>query len=184
MNTEPAFLNESENIYTGLEEKAKAIYNYTLAVNAYQTIRRNYGLGCFMSQADIHALGFIEDSPGITAKQLAELTFKTKGTISTTLSHLEHDGYIEQRINPDNRRERNLYLTEKGRLISRQHIAYDRKTTAEYITELTEHCTDQEINAFFKVLYYRTEWVKKTIIREKGSGIPNKTDKSCVRQIK
>lgn len=171
MNTEPGFMNQSENIYTNLEGKAKAIYNYTLVVNAYQALHRDYGLGYFMSQADIHALGFIEENPGITAKQLAELTFKTKGTISITLSHLEHEGYIEQHINPDNRRERYLYLTEKGILVCRQHIAYDRKTTAEYLTELAENCTVQEINAFFKVLYYRTEWVKKTIMREKSSGI-------------
>ncbi len=170
MNTEPGSMDQSEDIYTDLEGKAKAIYNYTLAVNVYQALRRDYGLGYFMSQADIHALSFIEENPGITAKQLAELTFKTKGTISTTLSHLEHDGYIEQHINPDNRRERNLYLTEKGVLVCRQHIEYDRKTTAEYLAELSENCTAQEINAFFKVLYYRTEWVKKTIMREKNSG--------------
>lgn len=169
MKTESTFTNQSDNIYADLEGKAKAIYNYTLVVNAYQALRRNYGLGYFMSQADIHTLSFIEENPGMTAKQLTELTFKTKGTISTTLSHLEHDGYIEQRINPDNRRERNLYLTEKGKLVCKQHTTYDRQTTAEYLAELAENCTAQEINAFFKVLYYRTEWVKKTIIREKNA---------------
>lgn len=174
MNKEPLFADEPESIYTDLEGKAKAIYNYTLVINVYQALRRDYGLGYFMSQADIHTLSFIEENPGITAKQLAEITFKTKGTISTTLSNLERDGYIEQRINPDNRRERNLYLTDKGMLVCRQHIAYDRKTTAEYLTELAENCTPQEINAFFKVLYYRTEWVKKTIIREKNANTPDR----------
>ena len=58
---------------------------------------------------------------------------RQKGTISAMISHLEKEGFLEQRVNPDNMRERNLHLTPKGEFVCERHTAFDRRTTCDYL---------------------------------------------------
>ena len=64
-------------------------------------------------------------------------------------------------------RERQLFLTEKGKYISKQHRAYDRKMTCDYLIEVAKHCTPEEINGFFKMTHYRSEYFEKVLEQEK-----------------
>lgn len=163
------------DMISDIDEKVDIIFRHQMLMSAYQSIPRDYDLGFFMSEIEVHSLGFIQETPGITAKQICQLTYRTKGTISSMLSKLEKEGYIEQRKNPQNLRERQLYLTEKGTHVCQQHKAYDRKVTCDYLMEVARHCTPEEINGYFKVTHYRSEYFEKVLEREKEA-YKNKTE--------
>ncbi|NMM63383.1 MarR family transcriptional regulator [Clostridium sp. P21] len=156
------------DIFANLDKKVGIVFRHQMLMSVYQSIPRDYDLGFFMSEVEIHALGFIQKEPGMTAKRLGQLTYRTKGTISSMLSHLEKEGFLEQRINPENMRERRLYLTSKGEFVCEQHDAFDRRTTYNYLMEAAKHCTLEEINGFFKVTHYRSEYFEKVIEEEKA----------------
>lgn len=59
-------------------------------------------------------LRFIHDYPGITQKELVAHMKLAKETVSVTLKKLENGGYIERIVNVKDRREKNLFLTQKG----------------------------------------------------------------------
>ncbi len=155
------------DIFTNLDEKVDIVFRHQMLMSVYQSIPRDYNLGFFMSEVEIHALGFIRKEPGMTAKRLGKLTYRTKSTISAMVSHLEKEGFLEQRINPDNMRERNLFLTQKGEYVCIQHTAFDRSTTCSYLMEVAKYCTPEEINGYFKVTHCRSEYFEKVIAEEK-----------------
>lgn len=159
-------LNDA-SIFEHLQEKVDIIFRYNMLMDQYQALPRDYGLGTYMSEVDVHSLSFIEKHPGMTAKELAQLTYRTKGTVSLMLSRLEADGFLEQRTNPKNLRERNLYLTPKGQFVCEQHAAYDRRVTISYLTEVAKHCTPEEIEGYYKVTHYRTEYFEKAMVEQK-----------------
>lgn len=155
------------NMISDIDEKIGIVFRHQMLMSAYQSVPRDYDAGFFMSEIEVHSLGFIHENPGITAKQICKLTYRTKGTISSMLSHLEKEGFIEQRKNPDNMRERQLFLTEKGEYTCLQHQMYDRKMTCDYLMEVAKYCTPEEINGYFKVTHYRSEYFEKVLEREK-----------------
>ena len=159
--------NDVQDIFSGLDEKVDAIYKHQSLMMVYQKLPRDYDLGYFMSEVEAHALNYIRREPGMTAKRLGEIMYRTKGTISTLLSQLEKGGFIEQKTNSENLREHQIYLTEKGEEVCVKHTAYDRRTTSNYLSSIAEHCTAEEINGFFKVTHYRCEWLEQTIARER-----------------
>lgn len=158
----PDFKNQND-IFSDLEQKVDIVFRHQMLMSVYQSIPRDYDLGFFMSEVDVHSLNFIQKDPGLTAKRLGELTYRTKGTISAMVNRLEKDGFLEQRTNPDNLRERHLYLTPKGEFICGQHAAFDRRTTCNYLMEASKYCTPEEINGFFKVTHCRSEYFEKII---------------------
>lgn len=159
---------EIASLLENLDEKVDIVFRHQMLFSLYRSIPRDYDLGFFMSEVDIHTLGFIEKEPGILAKKIARLTYRTKGTVSSILSRLEEGGFIEQRVNPENRSERNLFVTPKGAEVCRKHREYDRRVTYQYILRLLEYCTPEEIDGFFKVSHYRSEFFEETIEEEKA----------------
>lgn len=155
------------DIFENLDEKIGIIFRHQMLFSLYRSIPRDYDLGFFMSEVDIHTLGFIEAEPGIIAKKLAELTYRTKGTVSVIVSRLEKEGLIEQRVNPENKSERNLYITSKGQYVCKKHREYDRRITYNYMLKLLDYCTPEEINGFFKVTHYRSEFFEEIIKKER-----------------
>lgn len=155
------------DIFDNLDEKIDIVFRHQMLFSEYRSIPRDYGLGFFMNEIDIHTLGFIDAEPGIIAKKLAQLTYRTKGTVSVIISRLEKEGFVKQVINPKNKSERKLFVTEKGAHVCKKHREYDRQVTCNYILKLLEYCTPEEINGFYKVSYYRSEFFEDVIKEEK-----------------
>ena len=55
---------------------------------------------------------------GITISALAELAGVRKQTMAQAVEQLERGGYIERRDNPNDRRSRLVFLTERGRTVT------------------------------------------------------------------
>ncbi len=153
----------TDHLLSDLDHKIDTAFRNQLIMAIYQSIPRNYGQHVMLTEIEMHSLGYIQQEPGITAKKLGEIMYRTKGTISSIISRLEKEGFLTQEINPDNRRQHRLYLTPKGNEACNQHISFDRKKTSEFIIYLSQYCTPEEIDGFFKVLQHRTEFFEKAI---------------------
>ena len=67
-----------------------------------------------MGRAHHRAIYFVGRHPGMRVSDLLAILNITKQSLSRVLSTLVTDGYIIQKTGADDRRQRLLYLTEKG----------------------------------------------------------------------
>ena len=73
-------------------------------------ILEKYGLG----RAHHRALHFIHRSPGTTVNNLLSILGVTKQSLNRVLRTLIEQGLVEARVGSRDKRERNLFLTERG----------------------------------------------------------------------
>src|SRR5690606_5147200 len=71
-------------------------------------------------RAHHRAIHFINREPGLTVTALLDVLGVTKQSLNRVLRTLIEDGLVESRIGRRDRRERQLYLTEKGALLERR----------------------------------------------------------------
>ena len=70
-------------------------------------------------RAHHRAVHFINRSPGTTVGNLLTILGVTKQSLNRVLRTLFEDGLVEARVGKQDKRERHLYLTEKGRALER-----------------------------------------------------------------
>lgn len=75
--------------------------------------------GLDYGRAHHRALHFINRSPGLTVSSLMAILGVTKQSLNRVLRTLVDDGLVEARVGREDRRERNLHLTEKGQALER-----------------------------------------------------------------
>jgi DNA-binding MarR family transcriptional regulator len=78
-----------------------------------ESILREAGLG----RAHRRALYFIARNPGISVAALLAILRITKQSLNRVLNDLLEQGFVERRPAPDDRRMRQLRLTEKGTVL-------------------------------------------------------------------
>lgn len=78
-------------------------------------ILEQYGYG----RAHHRAIHFINRSPGTTVNNLLAILGVTKQSLNRVLRTLVEDGLVESRIGKKDKRERHLYLTDKGQSLER-----------------------------------------------------------------
>lgn len=76
--------------------------------------RMDYG------RAHHRALHFIHRSPGTTVNNLLSILGVTKQSLNRVLRSLIDDGLVESRVGRKDRRERHLFLTDKGAELERE----------------------------------------------------------------
>ena len=86
-----------------------------------------------MGRAHHRAIYFIGRHPGITVSDLLIILCITKQSLSRVLSGLMNNGYVIQKLGETDRRQRLLYLTEKGNALeSRLTSVQGRRFAAAY----------------------------------------------------
>jgi DNA-binding MarR family transcriptional regulator len=108
----PLFLREEE-LRQGIELLFYAYRDFTADPDA---ILERYGFG----RAHHRVLHFVGRNPGITIAQLLAILRITKQSLSRVLGVLLEDGYVEQRQGLRDRRQRQLFLTEKGQALEEE----------------------------------------------------------------
>jgi DNA-binding MarR family transcriptional regulator len=78
-------------------------------------ILENYEYG----RAHHRAIHFINRQPGLTVNMLLSLLGVTKQSLNRVLRTLVEDGLVEARVGRRDKRERHLFLTEKGAALER-----------------------------------------------------------------
>lgn len=86
------------------------IHNLSLNQQKYMKSKlENIDLG-----HDVRYIMFIYDNPNCSQEDLVNMFSQSKGNIAKVLRKLEDLGYVERKINPENRRKYMLNTTEKG----------------------------------------------------------------------
>lgn len=96
---------------------------------------RYYGSDILLYPNEVYTLKAIAQQEGINQTELSELMLRTKGATSTVIQKLKQKGLIEQREDKNDSRFAQLYPTEKGKEIYRNHLEYDKR----YIARLSRH---------------------------------------------
>ncbi|WP_308911863.1 MarR family winged helix-turn-helix transcriptional regulator [Pseudokordiimonas caeni] len=81
-------------------------------------------------RAHHRVLYFVGRSPGITVSGLLSILRITKQSLSRVLGELVEQSYIRQETGTEDRRQRLLYLTDKGEAFERQLFASQRDRVA------------------------------------------------------
>lgn len=83
------------------------------------------------------------------------MSCRTKSAISQIIAKIEKKGYITRKRCKSNYRVYHFYPTEEGLRLCRQHKIYDVQMMLATNERLLKFCTQEEIDAFYKVLHYR-----------------------------
>lgn len=78
-------------------------------------------------RAHHRAIHFVNRQPGITVNRLLDILGVTKQSLNRVLRQLIDDGLVESRVGVEDRRERNLYLTDKGSELEAELSATQRR---------------------------------------------------------
>ncbi len=76
--------------------------------------------GMDYGRAHHRAIHFVHRSPGTTVGNLLTILGVTKQSLNRVLRTLFDDGLVEARVGKKDKRERHLFLTEKGRALERE----------------------------------------------------------------
>lgn len=102
----PLFLRDEE-LRQGIELLFYAYRDFTSDPDA---ILKEYGFG----RAHHRVVHFVGRSPGLSVSELLGILKITKQSLSRVLSQLVTEGFVRQQQGSRDRRQRLLYLTEKG----------------------------------------------------------------------
>ena len=105
----PLFLRD-EDLREAIELLFFAYRDFTGEADA---VLEGYGFG----RAHHRIIYFVGANPGITVGELLAILKITKQSLSRVLSQLVDEGFVNQETDPDDRRRRRLYLTDKGRAL-------------------------------------------------------------------
>jgi len=119
------------NLYLREEELRRGIellyFAYRDFTNDPDEILAKTGLG----RAHHRVLYFVGRTPGTTVSGLLKLLRITKQSLSRVLGQLVDDGFITQKPGTEDKRQRLLYLTEKGTAFEKELFATQRQRVAE-----------------------------------------------------
>jgi len=119
----PLFLREDE-LRQGIE---LLFYAYRDFTRGPDEILEQYGFG----RAHHRALHFIGGHPGITVAELLGILRITKQSLARVLSALIAQDFVRQQQGTRDRRQRQLFLTEKGRGLERRIAALQQAKVAQ-----------------------------------------------------
>ncbi|MCR9213822.1 MAG: MarR family transcriptional regulator [Proteobacteria bacterium] len=123
----PLFLREEE-LRQSIELLFFAYRDFTAGPDA---ILKQYNFG----RAHHRVIHFVGRNQGMTVSELLDILRITKQSLSRVLSTLIDRGYIEQRPGQRDRRQRLLFLTEKGQQLEQQVSQVQRELVAKAFRE-------------------------------------------------
>lgn len=95
-------------------------------------------LGLTIGQGQPRILMYLLTEDGCSQREIAENCHLDVTTLSRTLDRLAEKGLLERRINPQSRRECQIFLTEEGRETAAEVCSCFRETEKKMCSGLTE----------------------------------------------
>jgi DNA-binding MarR family transcriptional regulator len=95
----------------------------------------------------------ILENPGISQQEIGEKVFKDNASVTRIIELLVKSGYLERKINFQDRRKSNLEVTDEGKSIIEkvQSLVYqNRKTALEGISEEELEITNRTLKKIIK----------------------------------
>lgn len=91
----------------------------------YDSVPHNYGCAT-LYQAESQIIHLVGHRPGITASEIATIFKKTPSACSQLIRKLRKKEVITQKRNKENNREYQLFLTEEGAKIFKDHDRFEK----------------------------------------------------------
>jgi len=92
----------------------------------------DYGFG----RAHHRVIHFVDRNPGLTIAELLDILKITKQSLNRVLKELITKGYVESRSGIEDRRQRHLHLTVRGKNLARDLAALQMRRLSRAIAEI------------------------------------------------
>lgn len=115
------------------------------AFEQYQATRRVYSKEDNLYMREAHFVMAVGLGEGKTMSEIAEALNVSRGAASQTAGRLEKKGYILRRRSQSNYRQIVAVLTEKGRRLYEEHLAYDSEHYAQMDVDFFSRYTDEQL---------------------------------------
>jgi DNA-binding MarR family transcriptional regulator len=136
---------------------AQALFQYNSLIKENDKIYRNTAKTLGISDSAFWILYMIRESDqAMTQSELCSSLYQPKQTINSALKKLEQDGVITLKT-MDDRRSKQLILTEKGRRLSAKTVDRVMETEQLALAELTE----EELTAYLSIFSKHTSLLRK-----------------------
>lgn len=106
-----------------------------------------YSIHPVLTDIECRILYEIRDHEDVSARELIEIIHVDRGYLSRILAKLEREGYIVRTESAQDRRRKNLYMTEKGEEALRLCIENANKNTEEQFGTLSDEALDKIVGA-------------------------------------
>lgn len=127
-----------------------------IVVNGFLNKSRKYTVDDSLYMREVHFLVALEPKEQPTMSEMASQLNVTPGAVTQMVSRLEKKGYVIRSKASDDKRQTTVSLTEKGRILCDEHIAYDQMKYS-YISDVLTGYSDEDLE---KLIQY------EQIIRE------------------
>lgn len=107
---------------------------------------------CELSTPQVGILFLVRRSPGSGVVEIADELGVTGPTVSVAVRRLIKDGWLEQRTDPNDRRAKPLYLTEKSESLLGELRTYQKHAMKLFISGLEVQEQDMFLTLFDKAL--------------------------------
>jgi Transcriptional regulators len=96
-----------------------------------------------LCEQDITIISMISNEENLTAKEISEKLKVPKTTIITAVQRLVERGYVIQVRSEEDKRENNLQLSDKGKMINQEHLEYEDNLLEFLVSKWTEEQQEQ-----------------------------------------
>ena len=93
-----------------------------------------------LSASQVNAMFFLMDHPNSSMNALANKLGITRAAVSQLVDHLVHNGYVDRKVDPYDRRTKRLSLTEKGLLTMKE----GQQARHKWLGELVKNFSAEE----------------------------------------
>ncbi len=128
-----------------LDESYSLIHEYDSQLHDYN--------GVIMYQAESQLIKLVGNFPGISAMECADKLKKTMSACSQLIKKLKTKGWIIQERNERNNRIYNLYLTEEGKVIYKNHKKFE-EACYRRTYKLLDSFSEEEFQTYIKIQQY------------------------------
>lgn len=99
---------------------------------------------------EVHFVVEVGSMGAPTMSEVANRLNVTQGAVTQMATRLEKKGYVIRQKDTEDKRVTTISLTEKGKILCEEHIAYDQKEYAA-VSEMLKEFSDEELE---KLIHY------------------------------
>lgn len=104
---------------------------------------------------EVHFVVEIGSMGAPTMSEVANRMNVTQGAVTQMATRLEKKGYVIRQKDTQDKRVTTISLTEKGKILCEEHIAYDQKEYA-VVSEMLKEFSDEELEKLIR--YEQVMW--------------------------
>lgn len=93
---------------------------------------------CDIEVGQFFFLRYIMKNHGISQEEVARKLYLDKATVSKGVNNLVHKGYVQKKANPKDKREYQLFITEKGNQMEETIDSIHKEINEYLVKELNE----------------------------------------------